>query len=237
MESGMYTTVFKPFQLHSLMQDVPATYRVDAERKKLKLCLDLDPHIDMVARTALLRAQRAPEEDITACLSGSGSDFAGSVAGDAIRLTQVLNNLVRSVYGDNRPCLLDSCSYKFLSNAIKFTPAGGTVSISTKLLTSGFGDNGVNEFRDDDYEQGCPIAEKSVGGISAARLAALSKDEWVIVRIEVKDTGAGIEESAIREKDLFSPYVQTDLGKRQGGKGTGLGLSLCKHIIQSAGGR
>jgi signal transduction histidine kinase len=36
---------------------------------------------------------------------------------------------------------------------------------------------------------------------------------------------------------LFSPYVQTEIGRRQGGKGSGLGLALCMQIIRLCGGR
>ena len=46
----------------------------------------------------------------------------------------------------------------------------------------------------------------------------------IIVRIEIEDTGVGIRSSDLKENRLFSAFVQTEAGKKQGGKGTGLGL-------------
>lgn len=39
------------------------------------------------------------------------------------------------------------------------------------------------------------------------------------------------------ENRLFSAYVQTEIGRHQGGKGTGLGLSLVRQIVKLSGGR
>lgn len=36
---------------------------------------------------------------------------------------------------------------------------------------------------------------------------------------------------------MFSPYVQTEIGRRQGGKGTGLGLALVRQIVELNKGR
>lgn len=36
---------------------------------------------------------------------------------------------------------------------------------------------------------------------------------------------------------LFSPYVQTEIGRRQGGKGSGLGLALVRQIVKLSNGR
>lgn len=36
---------------------------------------------------------------------------------------------------------------------------------------------------------------------------------------------------------LFSPYVQTEIGRRQGGKGSGLGLALVRQIVRLSSGR
>ena len=48
-----------------------------------------------------------------------------------------------------------------------------------------------------------------------------AKKSRIIIRIEVQDTGVGLRPRDIADHKLFSPYVQTEIGKRQGGKGTG----------------
>lgn len=48
-----------------------------------------------------------------------------------------------------------------------------------------------------------------------------NENEIIIVRIEVQDTGVGIKPKDIEGGRLFSAYVQTEIGKKQGGKGTG----------------
>lgn len=48
-----------------------------------------------------------------------------------------------------------------------------------------------------------------------------SENEIIVVRIEVEDTGVGIRPKDMVDGRLFSAYVQTEIGKKQGGKGTG----------------
>ncbi|MEM7448927.1 MAG: ATP-binding protein [Myxococcota bacterium] len=49
-----------------------------------------------------------------------------------------------------------------------------------------------------------------------------------IVRIEVRDTGLGIEESQIAA--IFEPFAQVRTGRRQI-EGSGLGLAICKRLV------
>lgn len=58
-----------------------------------------------------------------------------------------------------------------------------------------------------------------VGGESP--YSKYSEKELIIVRIEVQDTGVGIKPKDMENGKLFSAYVQTEIGKKQGGKGTG----------------
>ncbi|KAF8509178.1 hypothetical protein BU17DRAFT_56291, partial [Hysterangium stoloniferum] len=61
--------------------------------------------------------------------------------------------------------------------------------------------------------------------------------EQIVVHVEVTDTGVGIRARDLVDLRLFSPYVQTEIGRHQGGKGTGLGLALIRHIVKLSGGR
>ncbi|KAJ3879206.1 hypothetical protein F5051DRAFT_438945 [Lentinula edodes] len=79
--------------------------------------------------------------------------------------------------------------------------------------------------------------------LSASRLAqhdyhhATGDNEIIVVRVEVTDTGCGIEESELAGSKLFSAFNQTERGEQQGGKGTGLGLALVRNIVKLSGGR
>jgi len=78
-----------------------------------------------------------------------------------------------------------------VSNAIKFTPAGGDVTLTAELIETDASD---------------------------------------FLRLSVKDTGIGIDESDLHT--IFEPFVQVETSLNRNYSGTGLGLALVKQFTE-----
>ncbi|EMC99316.1 hypothetical protein BAUCODRAFT_146280 [Baudoinia panamericana UAMH 10762] len=152
--------------------------------------------------------------------------------GDIHRILQVVINLV--------------------SNALKFTPAGGSVVVIIRCLP---------EIPDMQSRKGSTLSRQSrqsrqhssrhkgsdaslaVGKVDTA-LVNFSKDRmhpaiherapspppgrYLYFEFEVQDTGPGIPENS--QQKIFEPFVQGDLGLSKKYGGTGLGLSICSQL-------
>jgi len=108
---------------------------------------------------------------------------------DADKIIQVITNLV--------------------SNSLKYTPAGGSISIKVSRCQS--------------------VQDKDISKIQGAK--DTFKDYLVVA---VKDTGMGIDKNDFNR--LFMKFGQLDgsLTRRSGG--TGLGLVICKELVSMHGG-
>ena len=111
--------------------------------------------------------------------------------GDSDRLQQVLLNLI--------------------DNAIKYTPTGGTVSVSAKTIQG-------SRFK----VQGSQRTETDV------------EPEGEGIEVAVADTGCGIPEAEIPR--LTQRFYRVDKARSRELGGTGLGLAIVKHIVQAHGG-
>jgi signal transduction histidine kinase len=174
-----------------LVDDVLDVAKVDADR--LAVRADVLPTGAAVASALALIQPQATAKGIRVYDLGAMGPGVPYV-GDEHRARQILVNV--------------------LSNAVKFTPPGGQITVSC----------GAAADPDPGVQAGYPGAERSG--------ARTRPDGWAFVRVE--DTGPGIAPELLSH--LFEPFVQGDgaLTREQGG--TGLGLAISRRLARLMGG-
>jgi len=115
---------------------------------------------------------------------------------DADRIEQVLVNLI--------------------DNAIKYTPAGGSVSIDAEVIAA------VGE-----------EPSRRVATERAETSRTTDGEPWIEIR--VADTGIGVPKHDLPR--LTERFYRVDKARSRELGGTGLGLAIVKHIVQAHGGR
>lgn len=147
----------------------------------------------------------------------------------ALKLNISVPRELSLVYCDER--MVFRVFVNLLGNAVKFTPSGGTITISAEIRQP-------------------PTAYRQKSGTGGSGLA----DSEQFVRVSITDTGIGIPKA--EQHKIFSRFCQIrreKLGLKElgpatkskesrnqspvsGFTGTGLGLALCKELIELQGG-
>ncbi|WP_447968044.1 response regulator [Nitrospira sp. M1] len=81
---------------------------------------------------------------------------------------------------------------------------------------------------------GNAIKFTDMGYVRVQALKVEEREQDVMVRFEVTDTGVGITPEAVER--LFQPFSQADNSTTRKYGGTGLGLAICKQLVQQMGG-
>ncbi len=112
---------------------------------------------------------------------------------------------IPAIYADSDR--LEQVLYNLISNALKFTPQGGRVCLSTRVIS--------------DLKEG--EKDSTIHNPQSA------------IEISVTDTGVGL--SPDEQKRIFEPFYQAGGTLTSKTKGSGLGLSIAKELIETHGGK
>jgi signal transduction histidine kinase len=120
------------------------------------------------------------------------------------------------IFGDERK--LRQVLYNLLSNAMKFTPEGGRITLSGKIVHLSASGNG----------EGFPPGGDRGGSSWPPAPAEL-------VEICVSDNGIGVNPGDLER--IFEPFEQVENTTSRRFQGTGLGLSLTRRLVELHGGK
>jgi signal transduction histidine kinase len=135
-----------------------------------------------------------------------------------IRLSTHIDGVPETIQADERK--LKQILYNLISNAVKFTPDGGEVSLSGKLV-----ENESNSA----LEKELPVDNLYV---DETNQTPSNGDKFV--QISVQDTGIGLKKKDLNR--IFEAFEQVESSKSRKYQGTGLGLSLTRRLVELHGG-
>ena len=179
----------EPVCIWDLVERTVQQFQIQAVNRKVDLKLNLTkpkPGFNSPGGVGT----NSDETDVEACAGCVCSDLL-NVVGDGLKLGQVIRNLV--------------------SNALKFTPADGTIEVSVIHVPDGL----------PDVE---PVALTDEEETSCIHPRAGS------ILIAVTDSGVGLSKDQLQQ--LFTEGVQFDANRLQHGGGSGLGLAIAKGIVE-----
>lgn len=135
-----------------------------------------------------------------------------------IQLTTELDNMPEYIVADERK--LRQVLYNLLSNAFKFTPDGGSITLKTRALS----------FNSDRLIDNPLQADHLPASLDDTFRSVHPYCLWVTIT----DTGIGMRPDVL--KKIFNPFEQIENLYTRLHDGTGLGLALSKSFVEIHGG-
>lgn len=127
------------------------------------------------------------------------------VVGDKVRLTQVIRNLI--------------------SNAIKFTPEGGSITVEAEWIPH------MNRSSEAISK---PLNPPKTFALGNEKILSCQRSRGS-VRVAVKDSGVGMTPRQVQT--VFDQGTQFNVNELQAGNGSGLGTYIAKGIVKQHGGK
>uniref|UniRef100_A0A831UGM4 histidine kinase n=1 Tax=Geobacter metallireducens TaxID=28232 RepID=A0A831UGM4_GEOME len=178
-------------------------YVLQSSRHLLSLINDI---LDLSKIEADRMELEADDVEIRSLTAGSLVMVRERAHKNGVRLTETVDPRVPvTIRADERK--LKQIIYNLLANAVKFTPAGGSVTLTAAPA------EGI-----------LPPATVPPPAVPLDRCLALT----------VADTGIGLKKGDLER--IFAPFIQADGSAARRFEGTGLGLSLTRKLVELHGG-
>lgn len=192
--------------LLSLINDILDLSKIEAGKMELELSeFSLK---ELLAGSLVMFKERAMKHNIK--LGIEIEEDAGRITADQRKIKQIVFNLI--------------------SNAIKFTPDGGIVS----LKAWGIDGKKIGDMKSGLYEDACLLISDPKN-FSFSNFPSITTDRATepidrdFIAVSVTDSGTGISREDIGR--LFQPFEQLETMITKRAEGTGLGLHLCKELV------
>ncbi|KAJ1399551.1 histidine kinase-like ATPase [Ochromonadaceae sp. CCMP2298] len=201
MESGVFVLELAFVAVGEVVQRSMASFLLQARDKDVRLTMQTIVEAGGAPSPTSPSARggraRSSAEWMESGLAGECElDARYQLIGDGSRLGQVLRKLI--------------------SNAMKFTNAGGAVNVTVQRVRDGM-----------PGEVGIALPEDKRHLLAFPRAGS--------VRINLVDSGAGLSEQQVL--DIGQENLQFNVSTHQGGGGSGLGLFISKGLVQQHGGK
>ncbi|AFR92243.1 two-component system sensor molecule [Cryptococcus neoformans C23] len=249
MESGKFAQARKPFDFHKSIQLVALSHRTQAQMAGISLDVELDSDIDKIGGIFVGDEMRLRQ--VASNLVSNSIKFTDQ--GSVRIVTKLLyprleptpatepdDPLRQAAINLQRQQEIEESEKARAGTPIRSFPANSH-SLPSHPRSRPDSGRGTHAHTLMDLEKGSVTMEQKrmskESGRDKEKEEEKKKVQKAVIRVEIHDTGVGLKKTDVIDGDLFSPYVQTEIGRRQGGKGSGLGLALVRQIVKLSGGR
>lgn len=163
------------------------------------------------AEAGQLALEPRPSE-VASLVAGVLAPFEAAAAAQGVRLATELPPDLPQVQAD--PDRLRQVLHNLVANALRYTPAGGSISVSAR----------------------CDDARAKIENGSPSKLAQPALPARIpSILVVVSDTGQGIAPEDLPH--VFERFWRADRSRAREGGGSGLGLAIAQQLIQAQGGQ